>query len=363
MTSMNELAARGQSVWLDFIRRDLIESGELADLVDDGLRGMTSNPTIFQKAMSSGEYDADIAALLGEDPGITTKRLYELLAIADIQMAADALRSVYDDTDGLDGYVSLEVAPDLAHDTEGTIDEAIRLWEEVGRPNLMIKVPATDAGIPAIENLIGRGINVNATLMFSIADYEAVAGAFLRGLEKTQNPSRVASVASFFVSRVDGKVDAALENAGDAGHDLAGTIAVANSKAAYQRFLELFGDDFEAEWGRGVNPQRVLWASTSTKNPSYSDVLYVEELVGPHTVNTMPPATLDAFRDHGQVRGDTVCEEVDTANERLARLSALGIDLEEVTETLQSEGVVSFAASFDDLLATLDEKRKELAGV
>lgn len=363
MTSMNDLAARGQSVWLDYIRRDLIESGELAALVADGLRGMTSNPTIFEKAMGSGEYDDDIAAILSEQPDISTKRLYEMLAIADIQMAADALGQVYIETDGLDGYVSLEVAPDLAHDTAGTVEEAVRLWGEVDRPNLMIKVPATDAGIPAIAELIGRGINVNATLMFSVDDYEAVAGAFLRGLEDAPDPSQVASVASFFVSRVDGKIDAALEAAGETGSGLGGTIAVANSKAAYQRFLDLFGEDFEAQWGRGVNPQRVLWASTSTKNPEYSDVLYVEELVGPHTVNTMPPATLEAFLDHGHVRGDTVCENVDEATRQLDELAALGIDLAEVTETLQSEGVVSFAASFDDLLATLDEKREELASV
>ncbi len=277
-------------------------------------------------------------------------------------MAADALHQVYLDTNSLDGYVSLEVAPDLAHDSHGTIEEAMRLWGEVDRPNLMIKVPATDAGIDAIEELIGRGINVNVTLMFSLADYEAVAGAFLRGLENAPDPpSRIASVASFFVSRVDNKVDAALEEIGN--RDLAGTIAVANSKAAYQRFLDLFGDDFEAQWGRGVNPQRVLWASTSTKNPAFSDVLYVEELVGPHTVNTMPPATLDAFIDHGEIRGDTVCEGIDEARARLARLAELGIDFGEVTDTLQVEGVASFADSFEGLLATLDEKRRELAGV
>ena len=363
MTSMNDLAARGQSVWLDYIRRDLIESGELDELVGDGLRGMTSNPTIFQKAMASGEYDDDIAEILASQADVSTKRLYELLAVPDIQMAADALRTVYDGTDGLDGYVSLEVAPDLAHDTEGTVEEAIRLWGEVDRPNLMIKVPATDAGIPAIKALIGRGINVNATLMFSVADYEAVAGAFLAGLEDAPDPSKVASVASFFVSRVDGKADAALADKGDDGAALAGTIAIANSKAAYQRFLELFGDDFEAQWGRGVNPQRVLWASTSTKSPEYSDVLYVEELVGPHTVNTIPPATLAAFRDHGEVRGDTVCEGVEEAMGQLRQLAELGIDLGDITETLQVDGVASFSASFVDLLAVLDKKRSELAGV
>lgn len=361
MTSMNDLAARGQSVWLDYIRRDLIETGELAGLVEEGLRGMTSNPTIFQKAMGSGDYDNDIAEVLAAQPEIPTKRLFELLAIPDIQMAADALAPVYQAADGADGLVSLEVAPDLANDTEGTVEEAIRLWGEVDRPNLMIKVPATAAGIPAIESLIGRGINVNATLMFSVADYEAVAGAFLRGLQHAPDPSRIASVASFFVSRVDGKVDAALEKLGPEGDPLLGRIAIANSKAAYQRFLELFGEDFEAEWGRGVNPQRVLWASTSTKNPAYSDVMYVEELVGPHTVNTMPPATLDAFRDHGEIRGDTVCENVEEAMDQLARLHDLGIHLGEITEQLQVEGVASFSDSFDGLLETLDQKRLELA--
>lgn len=363
MTSMNDLAARGQSVWLDYIRRDLIESGELNSLIADGLRGMTSNPTIFQKAMASGEYDDDIEAVLSDSPDVSTKRLFELLAIPDIQMAADAFRDVFEDTDRLDGYISLEVAPDLAHDTEATIDEAVRLWGEVDRPNLMIKVPATAAGIPAMESLLGSGINVNATLMFSLQDYENVAHAYLRGIEAAPDPSQLASVASFFVSRVDAKVDPLLEERGDEAAELLGTIAIANSKAAYRRFQDLFGDDFEAQWGRGVSPQRVLWASTSTKNPAYSDVLYVEELIGPHTVNTMPPATLDAFRDHGQIRGDTVCEDVEDALGHLAKLAAVGVDLDRVTDELQTEGVASFSASFDDLLATLDEKRSELAGV
>jgi len=361
-TGMLRLADRGQSVWLDYIRRDLMESGELAAMVGGGLKGMTSNPSIFQKAIAGSDlYDDDLATLLAADPDAGPSTLFEQLAIVDIRLAADELLSVYERSDGADGLVSLEVSPHLAHDTEATIVDAHRLWAAVDRPNLMIKVPATPAGIPAIERLIGDGVNVNVTLMFSLGHYEAVAHAFLRGLEQTADPSRIASVASFFVSRVDTAVEAAIEQLGDPRADaLAGKVAVANSRVTYGRFQALFGDDFEANWGRGAFPQRVLWASTSTKNPAYSDVLYVEELIGPHTVNTLPPATLEAFEDHGEVRGDTLCDNVDEAHAVLDELAVLGIDFVEITEQLQDAGVQAFIDSYDDLIDTIATKRDQL---
>lgn len=361
-TPLQRLADHGQSVWLDYIRRDLMETGELAQMVRDGLRGMTSNPSIFQKAIAGSDlYDGELARLLADDPDAAASALFERMAISDIQMAADEFASVYEATDGGDGFVSLEVSPHLAHDTEGTIAEARRLWSAVDRPNLMIKVPATPAGIPAIEELIGGGINVNVTLMFSLGHYEAVAHAYLRGLDRAPDPSRVASVASFFVSRVDSAVDAELAKLGDEVlGELGGKVAVANSKVTYARFQQLFGDDFEAMWGRGAFPQRVLWASTSTKNPAYSDVLYVEELIGPQTVNTLPPATLAAFADHGEVQPDALCQGVDEAHEVLDRLALEGVDLVAVTEQLQDEGVQAFIDSYDDLLETIDHKRASL---
>ena len=289
---------------MDFIERDLLTGGGLARLVaEDGVRGVTSNPSIFQKAIEGGgPYDEAVAGLLAADPEMTTVQLYEALAIEDIQDAADILRSVWDESRGGDGYVSLEVSPHLARDTEGTVAEAKRLWQAVNRPNLMIKVPATPEGIPAIEDLIAGGINVNATLMFSLADYEAVATAYLRGLETNSNPPGVASVASFCVSRVDTQVDAALEAIGSPeALSLRGKAAIANAKLAYRRFGELFGPEaFAPLSARGAMVQRPLWASTSTKNPDYRDVIYVEELIGADTVNTLPVATLEAFRDHGK---------------------------------------------------------------
>ena len=362
LTTMQQLAAAGQSVWLDYIRRDLLESGEMGEMVRAGLRGMTSNPSIFEKSIAgSDQYDDDIADLVEADPNADAKAVFWQLAIADIQAAADLLRPVYDAHPGADGFVSLEVSPTLAHDTEGTVAEAHRLWEAVDRPNLMIKVPATSAGIPAIEQLIGAGVNVNVTLMFSMDHYEAVAGAYLRGLEKAVDPSTIASVASFFVSRVDSKVDAELEAIGTPeALALRGTIAIANSKATYKRYLELFGDDFAAIWGKGALPQRLLWASTSTKNPEYSDVLYIEELIGANTVNTVPPATLEAFEDHGVVKTDSLVSNVDEALAQLEALSKVGVDLPAVTEELQDEGVDSFAKAFADLLDAIEAKRAAL---
>jgi transaldolase len=349
-----------QAVWFDFIERALLSSGGLARLVaDDGVRGVTSNPSIFQKAIEGGDaYRTAVAELLKNDPGMTTIDLYEALAIEDIRGAADVLETVFEASGGDDGYVSLEVSPHLAHDTEGTIAEAERLWRYVDRPNLMIKVPATPEGIEAIERLIARGINVNATLMFSLGHYEAVAGAYLRGLAACAEPARVASVASFFVSRVDTKIDAALDAIGTPeALDLRGKAAIANSKLAYRRFEELFGGEaFAPHAARGARVQRPLWASTSTKNPAYRDVMYVEELVGPDTVNTLPVATLEGFRDHGVVRA-SLREDLEGAEQVFADLAALGVDIDAVTEELQVEGVAAFAASFDQLLAALDAAR------
>jgi len=350
-----------QAPWLDYIERDLLTGGGLEEfVVSDGVRGVTSNPSIFKAAITGSQsYDADIDAFLADHPDAPTTELYETLAIKDIQLAADILRPVFDDSVGTDGFVSLEVSPHLAHDTVGTEAEARRLWQAVDRPNLMIKVPATEAGIPAIEALIAAGIHVNATLMFSLADYEAVATAFLRGLERRDDPSGVASVASFFVSRVDAKVDAALEDIGtDEVLELCGRAAIANSRLAYKRFLELFHHPTFAEMSaRGAQVQRPLWASTSTKNPTYSDVLYVEELVGPQTVNTLPTATLEAYRDHGGPVS-RVAEFFDEDAAVLESIGDLGIDLDAITSKLQADGVVSFADAFDELLAALEAKRK-----
>jgi transaldolase len=355
----------GQAVWFDYIERDLVTGGGLAELVaSDGVRGVTSNPSIFHKAITGGEvYGEAVRTLLAQRPEMTTTELYEALAIEDIRGAADVLRTVFDGSDGSDGFVSLEVSPHLAHDTAGTIDEARRLWREVDRPNLMIKVPATSAGLPAIETLISDGINVNVTLMFSLADYEAVAAAYLKGLGGCAEPARVASVASFFVSRVDTMVDAQLEAmATPEALALKGTAAVANACLAYRRFQEIFhGESFAPHRARGAKVQRPLWASTSTKNPDYLDVKYVEELVGPETVNTIPAATLDAYRDHGQPQ-DALSAGVASCVEQLDRLSRVGIDLEAVTTTLQTGGVAAFATSFDELMAALEEARTRYQG-
>ncbi len=363
MNPLLELAGYGQSFWLDYIERRLIASGGLKRLVEqDGLRGVTSNPTIFNKAVSaSSDYDEQIRELLAGNPQAAAQDLYERLAVTDIRSACDVLAPVYEDSDGVDGYVSLEASPHLASDTEGTIAEVRKLWELVDRPNLMVKVPATTEGIPAIETLIGEGRNINVTLMFSMAHYEAVAGAYLRGIERAPDPRTVASVASFFVSRVDTKVDRKLEEIGSpAALALRGRAAVANSKLVYRRFRELFGGRrFAALARKGARVQRLLWGSTSTKNPQYSDVLYVESLIGRDTVNTMPPATIDAFRDHGQVRA-TLDEGMAEAEAVVSHLEEVGIDLSAVTQELQEEGVKAFADDFDHLIATIAEKSKAL---
>lgn len=367
MNPLRELQAQGQAVWLDYIRRDILLDGSLRRMVDeDGVSGVTSNPAIFQKAIGESElYDQAIQDYLTADPQGRVEGLYEALVVEDIRLAADILLSVFEGTKGRDGFVSLEVSPHLARDADGSLTEARHLWQRVERPNLMIKVPATTECMPAVEELLAEGINVNVTLMFSMAHYESVAGAYLRGLERCQSPERLASVASFFVSRVDTKVDEILENlGGEAALDLLGKIAIANSKLTYARYQELFeGDSFRSMRDRGAAPQRVLWASTSTKNPAYRDVIYVEELIGPATVNTIPPETLEAFRDHGKV-GPTLLEDLSGASRQIDELDSLGIDLQAATEELQQEGLEKFAMPFDSLLDTLRSKRDSLlAGV
>jgi len=363
MNPLTGLKQYGQSVWLDYIRRSLITGGELERLIkEDGLRGVTSNPTIFQKAIAgSSDYDETLNKLLRENPHLEARNLYEKLAIEDIQKAADIFRNVYEETDGTDGFVSLELSPGLAHDTGGSLAEARRYWKEVNRPNLMIKVPATPEGIPAVEALISDGINVNITLMFSLAHYEAVAQAYLKGLKKCLRPGKVASVASFFVSRVDAAVDKALEAIGSArALEIRGQIAIANAKMVYKRFNEIFsGSAWERLKRNGARVQRPLWASTGTKNPVYSDVLYVEGLIGPNTVNTMPPSTLNAFRDHGKVN-PTLEARLTEAETSITSLAELGVDLKSITEKLQKDGVAAFSSSFDSLLDTLEEKRHEI---
>jgi len=359
--------AFGQSIWYDNIRRALLTSGELQRLLDDGVLGVTSNPTIFEKAVvGSTDYDAALQQL--STAGHDTDQIYEALVLDDIAAAADLLRPVYNRTNARDGYVSVEVRPTLAHDTEGTVAEARRLSAALARPNVMIKVPATPEGIPAIETLIGEGVNVNVTLIFSLESYEAVMEAYMAGLEKRAaaggDLSRVASVASFFVSRVDSAVDRQLEALIRAGRDdlkpLLGRAAIANTRLAYARYKEIFGSErFAALRAKGAQVQRPLWASTGTKNPQYSDVLYVETLIGPDTVNTVPPATLAAFKDHGRVAA-TLNGNVDDAHATLARLAEAGIDLGVVTRDLQIEGVKAFVESFDKLLTNLDDKRVRL---
>lgn len=358
MSKFNDINAAGTSVWFDFIRRDLLEDGGLAGLVAEGIRGVTSNPSIFQKAIAdSQEYDDDIRTVLDANPACSVNELYESFAIDDIRAAADILRPVYDESNGADGFVSLEVSPLLASDTDATVAEARRLWAAVDRPNLLVKVPATEEGVPAIETLIGEGINVNVTLIFSLAHYEAIARAYIRGLEAADDPAGIASVASFFVSRVDALTDSLLNDIGtDEALALRGKAGIANSKQAYRLYEELFGESFAHLAAGGARPQRLLWASTGTKNPDYSDVMYVEELVGPNTVNTAPPATIDAFRDHGEVRGATLLEDWDEADAAIDGLAAVGVDFEAVTTKLQEDGVESFAAAFTSLMATLEEK-------
>ena len=367
MSKLIELEKMGQSIWLDYIQRALLTSGELKQMVDSGLRGVTSNPAIFEKAIAgSNDYDDDLKQLIQTDGSI--EQIYEALAIKDITLATDILRGVYDSSNAKDGYVSLEVSPELAYETEKTVAEAKRLYETVNRPNVMIKVPATKEGLPAVAELIGCGVNVNVTLIFSLQNYRAVAEAYQAGLEQlaAAGPSvkgghtveRVASVASFFVSRVDTAVDKELEKINHS--ELLGKIAVANSKVAYAEYKHIIQ---QPRWqqlaAKGAQVQRVLWASTSTKNPAYPDNLYVDELIGPDTVNTLPPATLDSFMDHGRV-AETLTRGLDQAKDQVARLADLDIDLDAVTQKLQDDGVIAFAKPFAKLLESIAEKCKQL---
>lgn len=362
MNPLKQLRTYGQSFWLDYMRRNLLTSGELTRLIeDDGLSGMTSNPTIFEKAIDeSTDYDVALQSLLASSPNLTGPDLFEALALDDIRLAADLLRPTWNDTAGEDGYVSLEVSPLIAHDTARTIAEARRLFAAVGRPNVMIKVPATKEGIPAIEALTADGVNVNITLIFSLEQYEATAQAYLRGIARAKEPARVASVASLFVSRIDTMVDPALEAKGTPeALALRGKVAIANARLAYRRFREIFhGDAFAAHRARGARAQRPLWGSTGTKNAAYSDVLYVEELIGPETINTMPPATANAFRDHGRPRS-SLEEGFDEAARVLAR-AALDVDLDGVMDQLLADGVSAFAKSFDALMRSLENKRSKI---
>jgi transaldolase len=348
---------------LDHISRSLITGGGLQRLIDeDGLGGVTSNPTIFDKAIAgSTDYDAGLHRALDADRNMSNRALAERLIIEDIQLAADVLRPVYDESDGANGFVSLEVSPGSAHNTATTVAEARHLWQVVARPNVMIKVPATIEGIPAVEVLTAEGINVNITLMFSLGHYEAVAQAYVRGVARHPNPHRVASVASVFVSRLDGVADRLLEAIGSPDAlSLRGRIAIANAKRVYRRFREIFyGEVFAALKRRGARVQRPLWASTGTKNSSYSDVLYLEALIGPDTITTVPPTTMDAFRDHGRVRV-TLGTEEEEAEAALAKAASLGLDVHAITEQLQADAIKAFASSFDQLLATLAEKRSHI---
>jgi transaldolase len=357
MNRLQALHDAGVSIWLDTLSRELLDSGEFARLISDcAVTGATSNPTIFAKAITASDsYDEQLRGAVAEgtdDP----QELFFALALDDIRRAADMLRTAYDDSDGRDGFISFECTPDLADDTQATIDQALMLWGRIDRPNAMIKVPATDAGIPAIEELTARGVNVNITLLFSLARYEQVIDAYLAGLERRvaagERIDAISSVASFFVSRVDAKADPLLP----LGSDLRGGVAIANAHRAYARYRERFADDrWLALRAAGARPQRPLWASTGTKDPTYSDVLYVEELIAPEVINTMPEATLRAFADHGNV-GRALSVDAEAAADMLARAGATGIDLEAITTELEREGVRSFCDSYQELLDCIESK-------
>ena len=374
MSALNDLETKGQAVWLDFVDRKFLAEGGLSKLIEaDGLTGVTSNPSIFEKAMGHGDaYDQSLAAFDKDNAEAATIDRYEHQAIEDIRVAADQLRPVYDRLNAKDGYVSLEVSPYIADDTDSTISEAQKLWSAVDRPNLMIKIPGTAAGGPAISATIAAGINVNVTLLFALDAYQRVAEAYVMGLEERvrqgQPIDRIASVASFFVSRIDSKIDEAVDarvKDGDAEADaltaVRGKVAIANAKMAYQWFLDFEKSErWQALAAKGAMPQRLLWASTGTKNPDYPDTLYIDTLIGRDTVNTMPPKTMDAFRDHGTA-GDTLASDLEAAKHVLAEAERLGLNLKGVTDTLVEEGVASFAKSFDDLLGAIAKKQPATA--
>jgi len=364
-TPIHQVAALGQSIWYDNLQRSLLTSGRLKQMIDEGLLGMTSNPTIFEKAMSTGnDYDEQIAKL---DPKLDDVAAYEALAIRDIQGACDLFRPVFDRLDGKDGFVSLEVSPRLARDTQGTIDEAKRLFAAVARPNVMIKIPGTPECIPAIQHCIGLGININTTLLFSIDSYLATAEAYQAGLEKLKadggDLSKVAGVASFFLSRIDTAVDKALTELGEANATLHGRAAVANAKIAYQKYQQIIATPrWLALATAGARPQRLLWASTSTKNPTYSKLLYVETLIGPDTVNTVPTETYKEIMEHGEGHiAETLTKDIEGAFGTIARLGDAGVSMKAVTDKLLADGVTAFSKSFDTLLPVVHDKRAKLA--
>ena len=364
-SNLHKLSALGQSVWIDFLSRQMLQSGKLARMMkEDAVVGVTSNPTIFQKAISEGDaYDEQLKELL--DSGAEApKEIFLQLTSHDIADACDLLRKVWDDGNGLDGYVSWEVDPNLAFDRDATIAEARRLHEWIERPNLYVKIPATEPGLGAIEEMIATGRNINVTLIFSLERHKEVMEAYIRGLErlveKGGDPSQVHSVASFFVSRVDTETDKRLDDIAGKATKLKGQLGIANAKLAYQNYLEVFsGPRWQALEAKGATKQRCLWASTSTKNPEYRDVMYIEDLIGPETVNTMPEETIQAFQDHGQV-DLTLTKDVDAARKLFADLQAVGIDYDDVTDTLEREGVQKFIDSFEDLLEGIRAKRGQL---
>ncbi|MBD2312703.1 transaldolase [Desertifilum sp. FACHB-1129] len=372
-----EIAAYGQSIWMDNLTRDLIESGELKRMVDEGeIQGITSNPSIFEKAIAGNQlYDADIEA--GIKAKKSVQEIYESLVFSDIRNACDILRPIYDSTDGLDGYVSIEVPPNIAHDTETTIQEARRYYQAIGRPNVMIKIPGTDKGLPAVEQVISEGINVNVTLLFSVDSYKETAWAYIRGLEKRaekgEDISKISSVASFFLSRIDSKIDDHIDNLLEKGVEdinrkaelqkMKGKVAIANAKIAYQEYKKIIESDrWQALTEKGANVQRLLWASTSTKNPEYSDVMYVDELVGPDTVNTMPPSTIEACADHCDV-ASRIETNIDEAYTLLESLPDADIELDSVMAELLDEGIDKFIQPFESLMQSLEKKVKQLATV
>lgn len=362
---LHRLSELGQSVWVDSLSREWLETGELERMLrEDAVVGVTTNPTIFQKALAEGDrYDEQLREVLAEEQ--EAKEVFYRLAVRDVQDACDLLRRVWDEGKGQDGYVSMEVDPTLAHETEATLEEALRLHEWIDRPNLLVKIPATAEGLPAIEECIARGRSINVTLTFSLERYGEVVQAYQRGVERLVesggDPSTVASVASFFVSRVDTEADRRLEEIGtEEALALRGRLAIANAKLAYEHWQEAFSSDgWRALEEKGATAQRCLWASTSTKNPEYRDVVYVEELIGPKTVDTMPKDTIEAFQDHGEV-APTLTRDVDDARSLLRQLEAVGIDYDDVTETLEREGVQKFADSFEELLEGVRAKRGEL---
>ena len=359
MNSLNEIREQGQSIWLDLLNREILNSGKLKSLIDDDdLRGLTSNPSIFEKAISeSSDYDDDITRLSGKEDN--NAAIFFDMAIDDIQRAADIFKSVYDKTDGKDGFVSLEVSPYLARDTDATIEQARELWKRVDRKNVMIKIPGTKQGLPAIRECLREGININVTLLFGLPRYREITEAFMGGLEDRLNEGNsikgVSSVASFFLSRIDVMVDPMLKEKG--ADKLVGEIAIASAKKAYQIYLEMIASErFQKLEAKGAQRQRVLWASTSTKDPAFSDVKYVETLIGKDTINTLPLDTIDAFRDHGKVE-DTLAKDIDHANKAMSDLKDKGIDIDNITQKLEDEGIEKFNKAYDKLLESIGNQK------